>query len=1020
MKTSYLLTISIVCLSLQNLFLSTTILAADRKETSNSLVHARSPSNGYLEELEKYTKYAEVVSAGYNNGSRVLIRIGGHTFYDYRGPRVGLAGLYVVAMHENEVLLQYHYNTYFLGGASLGFSRDISKLPYGTFVVVAAKGEPTRLFDEQGQKALYSIGAGTGLLNQKFRTSYLCVGVKGLARGKAIEKIGSEELKHLGEKAGEQINLVFPKKEEPQGLSREPGKHEGLMFGDTEVIYYIPESFNPDTAQYLFGIHGAGAWHRPGALTRIAQFSSTADKKNIVIIAPAFDCIFNRPPDRKRDIEMGKFKDPRIIKDRYLWNFIMLLNNFNEHRTDMKLIEIFDFFNQKLMKREKFYLDGHSGGGQFVARFVLFHPELIKKAAICSAGSFVFPHRDKDYPYGLKLDNLEKTFGPQIRADDLELEDEQIDQKLNQMLDLKIFIIAGEEETYQENRPERNWQGKSTLEKAKNFYKAMREEDKRLKQKGLRSLSKPYQYELHIIPNVGHNSHETAQKASELLFPTNEKASKAHANERYISSIAEKGETTSTPEHPDKSLSKYVDTLKKYAKRTKVISGGYRSGNRVLIQIDDHPFYINMPDGPDTAGLYVVAIHKNKVLLISHYNTFKRQNASKQMANDITKLPNGTFVVVAAKDEPTRFFDKEGQKALYQIGAEEGLLNQELRISYFCLGVKGLKRGKAIEKAGLEMLEYTGSDVSQPVKLVFTKKEKAKVTAGIFKIYNPSIGEKETWFINDHCFVRSSDGTWHMFGITQTHPHNPIYGSIFAYATAKNLTQIPWDKKSFALKADPKSKEVHLWAPHIILHNGTYHMYYCAGANDRTKYKIHLATSKDFEKWQRHPKNPMIVDGFDARDPFILKVGNDWVMYYTATSKPSGGNHVVACQTSRDLIHWSNRRIVFKDPSKGKSGGPTESPTVVRRGKYYYLFIGPRGGYVGTDVFRSENPFRWELKDHAGHIRAHAAEVIRDVDGKWYVSHCGHGQGGLYLAPLYWNDGLDDADTSIPIPKEFR
>ena len=527
MKTSYLLTISIVCLSLQNLFLSTTILAADRKETSNSLVHARSPSNGYLEELEKYTKYAEVVSGGYNNGSRVLIRIGGHTFYDYRGPRVGLAGLYVVAIYKNKVLLQYHYNTYFVGGASLGFSRDVSKLPYGTFVVVAAKGEPTRLFDEQGQKALYSIGAGTGLLNQKFRTSYLCIGVKGLARGKAIEKIGFEELKHLGEKAGEQINLVFPKKKEPQGFSRMPGRHEGLMFGDTEAIYYIPRNFNPDTAQYLFGIHGAGAWHRPGALTRIAQFKNTADRENLVIIAPAFDCIFNRPIDRRSDFGPdGHFRDPKVVKDRYLSDFIALVNNFNEHRTDLKLIEIFDFFNKKLMKRDKFYLDGHSGGGQFVARFVLFHPELIEKAAICSAGSFVFPNRDKDYLYGLKLDNLEETFGPQIKADDLKLTDAEIDQKLNQMLDLKIYIIAGEKETVQENRPERDWQGKSTLEKAQNFYKAMRKEDGRLKQAGLRPSSKPYQYELHIIPNVGHNSHKTAKKANELLFPANEKTGK--------------------------------------------------------------------------------------------------------------------------------------------------------------------------------------------------------------------------------------------------------------------------------------------------------------------------------------------------------------------------------------------------------------------------------------------------------------------------------------------------------------
>ena len=183
------------------------------------------------------------------------------------------------------------------------------------------------------------------------------------------------------------------------------------------------------------------------------------------------------------------------------------------------------------------------------------------------------------------------------------------------------------------------------------------------------------------------------------------------------------------------------------------------------------------------------------------------------------------------------------------------------------------------------------------------------------------------------------------------------------------------------------------------------------------KYKIHLATSKDLEKWQRHPKNPMIVDGFDARDPFILKVGNDWVMYYTATSKPSGGNHVVACQTSQDLIHWSNRRIVFKDPSKGKSGGPTESPTVVRRGKYYYLFIGPRNEYAGTDIFRSRDPFKWDINDRVGHIPSHAAEVIRDVDGKWFISHCGKDQGGVYLAPLYWNDGLDDADTSLSIPK---
>ena len=508
MKTSRILLLLIVCIVTQNLLLPTATLAV---------------SDRYEVELNRYAEYVEAVSGGFAHGNRVRICVGGHTFYDYDVGRVELAGLYVVAIYNNKILLRHHYRTYQLAGASLGLSHDIDKLPYGTFVVVAAKDEATKLFDEDGQKSLYQIGAGKGLLNQKFRTSYLCLGVKGLSRGKAIEKMGMEELKHIGAKVGEPIEFTFPEKKRPERISREPGRHEGLMFGDTEVIYYIPKNFNPKTAQYLFGIHGAGAWHRPGALTRIAQFSSTADKKNIVIIAPAFDCIFNRPPDRKRDIERGKFKDPRIIKDQYLWNFIMLLNNFNEHRTDMKLIEIFDFFNQKLMKRDKFYLDGHSGGGQFVARFVMFHPELIDKAAICSAGSFVFPRRDIDYPYGLKLDNLEKTFGPQIQADDFKLNDDQINQKLNQMLDLNIFIIAGEKETVQEDRPERDWQGKSTLEKARNFYKAMRQEDKRLKQKGIRSSAKAYPFELHIIPNTGHDSHATAATANKLLFPRGER-----------------------------------------------------------------------------------------------------------------------------------------------------------------------------------------------------------------------------------------------------------------------------------------------------------------------------------------------------------------------------------------------------------------------------------------------------------------------------------------------------------------
>ena len=33
--------------------------------------------------------------------------------------------------------------------------------------------------------------------------------------------------------------------------------------------------------------------------------------------------------------------------------------------------------------------------------------------------------------------------------------------------------------------------------------------------------------------------------------------------------------------------------------------------------------------------------------------------------------------------------------------------------------------------------------------------------------------------------------------------------------------------------------------------------------------------------------------------------------------------------------------------------------------------------------------------------------------GKWYISHAGWEHGGLSLAPLIWQDGLDEADASL-------
>lgn len=276
----------------------------------------------------------------------------------------------------------------------------------------------------------------------------------------------------------------------------------------------------------------------------------------------------------------------------------------------------------------------------------------------------------------------------------------------------------------------------------------------------------------------------------------------------------------------------------------------------------------------------------------------------------------------------------------------------------------------------------------------------ASVTAGPFtRIYDPSLGQPRPWYINDHTIVRGPDGTWHLFGITHEEPANPLDEKSFAHATAPTLMG-PWTRQAPALTAESRYRETLLWAPYVLEVDGTYYMYYCAGSPDHTQYQIHLATSHDLWSWERSPLNPLFKDGFDARDPFVLRVGSEWVMYYTANSKPQGGHHIVAYRKSADLQHWGERGVALEHPERGTWGGPTESPYVLKHGEKYYLFNGPVRDYAGTAVYESEDPFRFSVTREVGWFAAHAAEVVHDEQGKPFVTHSGWGQGGVYLAPL--------------------
>ncbi len=147
-----------------------------------------------------------------------------------------------------------------------------------------------------------------------------------------------------------------------------------------------------DNDKIVFVMHGGGR----NAEDYLNVWQEIGKEHNLLIIAPEFENSFSRYTTN--DYQEGNlFTFFGTKNDKEKWAFQVIENIFDHIRSANNITNLnYDIF-------------GHSAGGQFVHRMMLFYPESrVKTAIAANAGLYTFIDKSIKYPYGIKNMELEE------------------------------------------------------------------------------------------------------------------------------------------------------------------------------------------------------------------------------------------------------------------------------------------------------------------------------------------------------------------------------------------------------------------------------------------------------------------------------------------------------------------------------------------------------------------------------------------------------------------------------------
>ncbi len=241
---------------------------------------------------------------------------------------------------------------------------------------------------------------------------------------------------------------------------------------DIEVFYSLPEKVNDET-MVLFIIHGASRT----AEGYLEDFLPLIQEKNLIAVAPKFS---------KDSYPHYAFLNHFAIDGKKLPAGTPNINKV--------LGDIFEIISSKYnVRNDKYRIYGHSGGAQFVQRYLLFSSDSrIDKAVLANAGFYTFMNQNL-YPYGLRGINLN-------------------DDEIKRVFRTKVALYVGENDTesnFKDLKGARA-QGKNRLVRGETFFLNL--------VSYAEEVEMPLRWQYQIIKNVGHDNAGMASAAAYFIL----------------------------------------------------------------------------------------------------------------------------------------------------------------------------------------------------------------------------------------------------------------------------------------------------------------------------------------------------------------------------------------------------------------------------------------------------------------------------------------------------------------------